>query len=283
MQQLLSALQACLRPLARILLSCGVGYREFSELAKLAFVQEAVERQKATSALINVSRLAVVTGLSRKELSRMRDSLTSRPETASLRASEMYKSQGARVMQLWHADHRFIDELGSPLELQFDGAGNSFTALVRLAGGDIPVGAVRAELLAAGAAIETNDGHLRAKTRHFIPAGEQDEVLLGLTRIVYPLLSGLARNSLDKTTAPFLQRVAYNTRPLDEEASVLFRRFARTRSIDFLETIDDWITAKEGAPGAEASTDLHVHLVGVFYFDGTLPEATDNFVRRPPA
>jgi hypothetical protein len=283
MQQLLSALHTCLRPLARILLSCGVGYREFSEVAKLAFVQEAVERQKATSTQINVSRLAVITGLSRKELSRMRDSLNSQSDLAPPRALGGNKSQGARVMQLWHADHRFIDELGNPLELQIDGTGNTFAALVRLAGGDIPVGAVRAELLAAGAATETKDGRLKAKTRHFIPAGEHDEVLLGLTRIVYPVLSGLARNALDKSAAPFLQRIAYNTRPLDQEATVLFRRFARSRSIDFLETIDDWITAKEGAPDVESPTEVEVHLVGVFYFEGMLPQATDVFVgeRRP--
>jgi hypothetical protein len=281
MQQLLTTIHACLRPLARILLGCGIGYREFAELAKLAFVQEAMDRQKQNGGAVNVSRLAVTTGLSRKELSRMRRELVTQPNADRSDVSRTtYMSRSARVMQLWHSDRRFLDESGKPLELELDERGNSFTALVKLAGGDIPVGALKAELLASGAAEETLDGRLKARTRHYIPATSLDGIMLGLSRMVFPVLTGLARNSQVNGDERFLQRIAHTHRLTAENASS-FRQFARSRSIDFLEVIDDWITAKEIPPETKVPSDSPIHIVGVFHFDGEIPAPNGETVGEP--
>ena len=201
----------------------------------------------------------------------MRNELVAQPNSdRSDVGRTTYISRSARVMQLWHSDRRFIDESGKPLELEVDGGGSSFTALVKLAGGDIPVGALKAELLAAGAAAEAFDGRLRALTRHYIPATSLDEIMLGLSRMVFPVLTGLARNSEVGGDDRFLQRIAYTHR-LSAEAASSFRHFAQSRSIDFLEAIDDWITAKEIAPEIEIPSDSPIHIVGVFHFDGEVP------------
>jgi hypothetical protein len=271
MHNLLAALHSCLRPLARVLLTCGIGYREFAEVAKLAFVQEAIARQKGEKRpSVNVSRLAVQTGLSRKELARMRDMVTHHEGIATPTAEALrYVSLSARVMQLWYTDPRFVDKYGNPMALQMDGPANSFSSLVKLSGADIPAGAVRAELLAAAVAEESADGSLIAKSRHFIPATTREEVMLGLSQFAFPVLAGLA-NNLTQRDEPFVQRVAYTQR-LSDEAGQIFRKFARLRSIDFVETIDDWLTAKEIPPEADVPADSPVRLVGVFYFEGKIP------------
>ena len=240
-----------------------------------------MDRQKKNTGAVNVSRLAVTTGLSRKELSRMRNELTAEPTADRSNVSRTsYISRSARVMQLWHSDRRFIDGLGKPLELEIDGAANSFTALVKLAGGDIPVGALKAELLAAGAADETLHGRLKARTRHYIPATSQDEIVLGLSRIVFPVLTGLAKNSQVQGDERFLQRIAYTHR-LSAERAECFRHFAQSQSIDFLERIDDWISANEAPPETDVATDSPIYIVGVFHFDGEIPAPTGEPVGQP--
>ena len=61
-----------LLPIARILLRCGVGYTEFADLAKRAFVEAASADYGVRNRPTNIARVAVMTGLSRKEVSRIR-------------------------------------------------------------------------------------------------------------------------------------------------------------------------------------------------------------------
>jgi hypothetical protein len=266
--RLLGAVYHCLRPLVRILLSCGVGYPEFARLLKLAFLREAMNRQTASGAALNVSRISVSTGLSRKELARLRDEITLTEEMVA----DVPISCGARVMQLWHVDRRYIDEFGNPSLLPIESDVASFTSLVRLVGGDIPVGAVKSELLAAGAVEELPDGRLAARKRHFIPSDTGDEIVLGLTQILYPVLVGLVRNTQSKDQMPFLQRIAASQR-LDAGSIPAFRKVARARAIEFLESVDDWISAKEAPPEASLEGDAPTCVVGVFYYEGALPDA----------
>jgi hypothetical protein len=67
----------------------------------------------------------------------------------------------ARVLHTWHVDPRFIGEDGLPLVLPFDEHGLSFSSLVRAVAGDVPAGAVRAELKRAGAIAENDDGFIQ--------------------------------------------------------------------------------------------------------------------------
>jgi hypothetical protein len=62
----LSALLKALRPLARILMQSGIGYREFSEISKSAFVDVATTDYGLRGRPTNISRVAVMTGLTSK-------------------------------------------------------------------------------------------------------------------------------------------------------------------------------------------------------------------------
>ena len=63
----------------------------------------------------------------------------------------------------------FVDKSGLPIDLPFDGGEQTFSGLVKLVGGDVPAGAVRAELLAAGGIVELPNGKFRAQKRFFVP------------------------------------------------------------------------------------------------------------------
>lgn len=259
-----------------MMLRSGIGYRQFAELAKIAFVQEALGERDGRGRTTNLSRVAIRTGLSRKEVSRLRSRLHDRAASSAGSHGHHYHSgHAARVLQLWHADPRFASSKGLPFDLPFAGDELSFCSIVRAVGGDVPPGAVRAELLAAEAVVETPEGLLRPMKRYFVPANVGEELLVGFTHFVAPVLEGLARNTDQDCDQPFIQRLAYSDR-LMPSAIPLFREVARDRAEAFAQSVDDWLTPNELHSESDADGSLRVAL-GVFYYEGEVrPEGTSS-------
>jgi len=68
-------LRACLlviRPIARALLANGISYKEFDNACRSAFVAVASEEFGLRGRETNTSRISAMTGLSRKEVQRLR-------------------------------------------------------------------------------------------------------------------------------------------------------------------------------------------------------------------
>jgi hypothetical protein len=255
-----------MRPIARMMLRSGIGYPQFAELAKLAFLTEAQAEKDSRGRATNLSRVAIKTGLSRKEVARLSKQQSTTDESAS--SNRMVDSQSLhaeRVLQLWHSDSRFVDRRGAPVELPFADGDVTFGALVKSAGGDLPVGAVRAELLAAGAIIESEEGTLRPLKRHFVPADVGEELLVGFTHMIIPVLEGVARNTAERCSTPFIQRMVYSDR-LSPDAAPLFRRVAREQVTGFVQSVDDWLSANEisDSDGRQSCR----YGIGVFYYEG---------------
>lgn len=259
-----------MRPLARMLLRSGIGYRQFSELAKTAFMQEALGERDSRGRTTNVSRVAVRTGLSRKEVARLRTRLASGAACGKCDGDSVYHSNhAARVLQLWYSDSRFLTSSGSPMALPFGGDEPSFSSLVRAAGGDVPPGAVRAELSDASSIFEAEDGLLQPVKRYFVPADVGEELVVGFAHIVTPVLEGLARNTDIACTQPFIQRLAYSDRLMPSTVPH-FREVARDRASEFVQIIDDWLSSHEMRNELIAGDNCRVGL-GVFYYEGQPP------------
>jgi hypothetical protein len=268
--RLLGAVGVCLRLVARMLLRSGIGYKQFADLAKAAFVQEALGERDSRGRTTNLSRVAIRTGLSRKEVARLRARLASNHGSTAAGGDPVYHSgHAARVLQLWHADSRFVKPSGVPMELPFSGEEPSFCSLVRAAGGDVPPGAVRAELSDANSVVEDEQGLLKPIRRYFVPADVGEELVVGFTHIVTPVLEGLARNTDRECKQPFIQRLAYSDR-LNPTAIPLFREVARDRASEFVQSVDDWLSSNELKTDSACEDGGRVAL-GVFYYEGPRP------------
>lgn len=264
--RLMSTVYACMRPLARVLLRSGITYTSFAELAKIAFVHEALLESDTKGRTTNASRVAVRTGLSRKEVRRV-----------STAAQIPVGSEGptdpggplARLLHTWHFDPRFANEEGVPIDLAFDEGDPSFTDLVRSVAGDVPPGAVRAELLRGEAMIELSNGAFRPTKRYFVPSQFDEKAVTVMSAMLFPFLSGLDHNSNpDRTGGGFIQRVAYaKLSPEDREE---FRRWSREQVTKFLESIDDWLTVREIPLETEGEP---ISGIGAFFYQG--PEVED--------
>ncbi len=162
------AIRACakfMRPIARYLIRNGVGFREFSEISKEAFVEVSSADYGIRGRPTNVSRIAVLTGLTRKEVSRIRKNL----ESTVAVDGEIPKGRPELILARWFHDPEYSDANGEPLVIDHDGPKPSFASLVKDVGGDIPPGAMAKELVRAGSVVETDDGKLAAIQDVFIP------------------------------------------------------------------------------------------------------------------
>jgi hypothetical protein len=149
-------------PIVRILLRFGITWREVSELTKRVYVEVAQQDYAERRRPVNTSRLAVMTGLTRKEVRRIRD-LEERGELL-----EGIRTGAAdAVLQGWWRDPEFINSHGAPAQLPAEGKKRSFQSLVRKYGGDLPVGAVLKELERVGAIAEQPSGLLEVRKDHY--------------------------------------------------------------------------------------------------------------------
>jgi hypothetical protein len=262
-RRILNALLIALRPLARVLLRAGVGYREFSEISKTAFVDVATKDYGIRGRPTNISRVAVMTGLTRKEVRRLRNKSESGEETGISRPMPM-----AVILHRWFTENEFIDESGKPKELPFDDHANSFSELVRRYGGDIPPGAMRTELKRINAIEETSSGDLRVLKRNVSGREINERLADGLELLVYPTILALAHNTdLDSGDDTWVMRTAATSRVRDSDVPRL-RRISSDRLAEFVESIDDLFAAYETLhdDDPDESSDKAVG-IGVIYFE----------------
>ena len=184
--QILKATLLCLKPLAKILIQCGIGLREFSEVSKTAFVEVATSDYGLRGRPTNMSRVALITGLTRKEVRRIRESTSDGQSNFQIKTAPI-----TRVLHKWASDSEFTGPDGAPSELPFEGKTGSFKSLVRQHAGDIPPGAVRTELMRVGSIEELASGRLRLLKRSFRPGDLDERVMTALVRGRIPVADEL--------------------------------------------------------------------------------------------
>lgn len=268
-QQLIAtSLVKILRPLIRILLRNGVTYRAFSEAAKSVFVEIATTEQRIPGRKQTDSRIAVITGLSRKEVKRVK--LMPSPESGDDLARY---NRASRVISGWTQDEAFMDGQGEPLDLVLDGADNSLSELVRRYSGDAPVRAVLDELERVGAVQRLPDGNLHLATRGYIPQTDSPERLGIFGVMAADLLKSSDHNLQDESGKPYFQRVVANDR-IPAELVDEFQQVTRRNSQQFLEKLDRWLTENErNGRKAPKNQDLKRVGIGIYYFEE--PRADD--------
>ena len=258
----ISACRMFMIPIARFLLRYGFSYREFAEIAKWAFVRVATDEYGLRGRVTNVSRVAVMTGLSRKEVRRIRETAIDLPNT---RDHEL--SLPARVLSFWHQDMDFIGPNGDVMELELESDSISFSVLVRRACGDVPAGAILRELMRAGSVKQTSEGRLKAVKRYFVPEQTDPKLVERLGLRVRDLVTTIDYNmtSTDDPVRRF-EATAYNN-AIPMAALPRFKRVVADQGLRFLESIDDWLTAYSENQ-AEGDVSCIRTGVGLYVFEG---------------
>lgn len=261
-QALSAALRKLLRPLARILLRNHISFGAFSDLAKRVYVDVALEEFGLPERKQSVSRVSILTGLSRKEVARVRQL----PVADDAEAVGRY-NRAARVVTGWVRDEAFSDGHGNPAVLSAEGTGATFARLVRQFSGDVPVRAILDELLRNGLVERLADGRLRLLARAYVPRTEETEKLSILGTDVSDLVRTIDHNlRAGEAEALFQRKVAYDNLP--EEVLPQLRALTRERAQAFLEEMDRWLSQhdRDVNPSAQG-TGRKRGGIGIFYFE----------------
>lgn len=252
-----------MRPLARFLVRSGIGFREFAEIAKVAFVDVVSEDYGIRGRKTNISRVAVLTGLTRKEVSRIRHA--SRFGSVS---RTTYVGRPEQILHAWSKTKEYADEAGQPRVILPEGSGATFASLSRMIGGDIPPGAMLKELVRAGSVEQLSDGRLRLLTTSFMPDSSDPESILLAGEAVHDLTNTIVNNLYAlQPREKRLERRVYSE-ALDISDAQALKSFASEKAEILLEEIDNWIADREARTSqADNPSDQARVGLGVFVFE----------------
>lgn len=257
-QAAFSSFAVLMRPIAKLMLSCGVSWKELAELSKRTYVEVAGEKYGKHGRPANASRVAILTGLSRREVKRLRDAL-------ALDGGATLESLGqidytTRVLSGWHQDPAFCDAQGKPKLLEQQGA-VSFAALAKRYAPDIPRVAMLKELKRVGAVRETPSGRLRAVARVIMHDDQNADSVLRGGAVIADFANTVTYNQSRGDRPSNFERRATNLR-VKRSARRTFREYLEQRGMEFLEDVDQWLTDHESSAREEGTVRLGV---GVYF------------------
>jgi hypothetical protein len=259
-QSVFAAFLMLMRPAARLLLRCGVSWKEAAELTKMAFVEAAADEFGKHGRPANSSRIALVTGLGRREVKRVRDLLES-PAPLDTDAALNTVNQASRLLSGWHQDPGFSTEPGKPKLLAYDGHGG-FEALAKRYAPDIPATVILKELKAVGAIRETAGGRLRVLARYYMPSESAVESMVRSGSVLADFSTTVVHNLFagGKPTRFEARATSLHVRRRAERA---FQQYLEREAMAFLENADGWLSAHEVAadddePGARLGVGVYM-------------------------
>jgi hypothetical protein len=252
-----------LHALVRVLLRHGVSFQAFSDLTKQAYVNVARDEFALPGRKPSISRISILSGLTRKDVRR----LLSLPAQPDGEAGERH-NRAARVVAGWIRDADFHAADGTPRALALEGHG-SFSDLVRRHSGDVPARAVFDELERVGTVERDGSGNIRLLARVYIPR-RSDLAKLAILGSDVSLLIGTIDHNLQEPEQPRLQRkVMYDNLPI--EAVEELRPLAERHAQQLIELLDAWMAQhdRDANPSARGTGRVRAGL-GIFCFEQDL-------------
>jgi hypothetical protein len=108
-----------IKPVVSLMLRCGVTWKDMSELLRLVCVEVATKDYGKHGRPANVSRVAILTDMSRRDVRRARDLLQDDAGTGLDALQRM--SRATQILSGWYRDPKYLDAKGRPRLLKVKG------------------------------------------------------------------------------------------------------------------------------------------------------------------
>ena len=235
------ALALMLKPLVRLLISQGVTHAEFAETTKEVYVETAL-REFEADGRVNRSRIAILTGLTRKEVKNVID------RALQSNQGEKTYSRPERVLTGWYSDPSYTGPYGIPLELPYESSEPgepNFVDLVKTYSGDMAPRQMLNELLVSGSVVEV-DGRYKAVRRDYKFSTLSPEFIKRLGQVGYRVFSTAAKN-IDRQMegSGYFDRMVFADEGCTEEVIAQFDEYIKVKGQALLEEIDVWFSSRE--------------------------------------
>ncbi|MCB0352586.1 MAG: hypothetical protein KDD64_03650 [Bdellovibrionales bacterium] len=249
-----SGIRLLLRPVLRLCVRNSLKLQEIVEMVKLVLIQVAKEELSRKDQPVSESKLSVITGVHRKDVSRLE------------KAGGDYKrpdNQIAKVMTQWQCDQRFTTKAGKPRMLDCSGKTSEFADLVASVNGrDVSSYSILFEMERM-ALVERSGTKLRLKGRDFILGGDLESGFRVLAEDTNDLISAVEENLFEESAEKNLHlRTEFDRIPLEklesakkwllEQGSLFHKRARRYFSTLDLDTSPKSNSKKDRACGRVA-------------------------------
>ena len=224
------------RPLVRLLLRFAVPYKSAAEALKWVYVDVATREFAIELKPQTMSRVAVITGMTRLEVERLQRELPRAMDTTV----RMFHRAG-RVINGWNYTPKYQDVHGKPQNLPLEG-NLSFQSLVNDFAGGATMRAVLDELLRGGNVVLQSDGLYALKNLELLVSSlDQQEQLGILATAASDLIGTIERNLRDQQTDRYLQAYVHQSQiPLSKLPVV--RKWVRENANRTLDEFDQLLT-----------------------------------------
>jgi len=259
------AISTVLRPLARLMIDHGLQLPSMVELLKNELVHEAMAAYALADKGSSDSRVAVLTGVHRKDVKRLRQA----PLQTSVAAPMV--PVASMVAARWISEPRFLnaDQSARPLARtpRHGGVGEpDFTTLVAEVSRDVGARAVLDELVRLGVVVLREDGYVALKTTGFVPhEGRQESFHFLATNVSEHLATAVHNLAPTRSEPLMLEQSAFSQNLSAEQAGQLQQQARRlwTSSLQkFLQTA----TVAEQRSQSDAGAKHKIRF-GVYFHD----------------
>jgi len=259
-----AAVSRMLRTVVRHLIAQGVTYPALTQMLKELYLDVAESEFALPFKRQTDSRLALVTGLNRKEIAALRRRRA--PLTAAV---ALEQSLSAHVIGRWMAGPPYADRDGTPRHLPYESMRTSvasFARLVRDLSVDIPVRSVLDELLRSGVVALRRDGDVELLREAHMPTTDVAAKLALLGTDPAELFDTIMHN-IEHPDAPRLQRkVVYDN--LGSEALAAVHAAARRTGEAFIRRANAVLAAHDRDRNPRAAGGRRTRVVlGSYYFE----------------
>ncbi len=271
--QLARAVVRMLRPLIRLLIRHEMTHTELNELMRQTYVEVAFDHFTIPDQEMTNSRVAVLTGLSRKEVVRMRDALDN---NEALQKQKPNRAQ--RVVNGWLSDKEFLDKESNPLVLPIRNVTNgkqhaSFMALVKRYSGDITYGAVLEELNHIGVTHQPDERTVELINSAYVPRKDELEQVRVVATSVADLFNTAIHNIDAKDTSKRFQRqVVYSD--IHQNDVEEFKQLTADVSGPVLQQLNAFLS-KHRSKNIEPKQKKRIGF-GFYYIEGDPDKPVDN-------
>lgn len=257
---IIRALEHCLKPLARLCIHFGIDHRNLSEMLKSAFVSIAKEEFKVNGKSQTDSRIALLTGVHRKDVRRL---LGRAPEKPTNHQHGLI----ANLIAQWLGTPDLLDPDGEPKPIPRNPHPDykvSFISLAEALTNDIHPRALMDECENRGIIKLTDDGMVHLVVESLVPADDIDEKAHFFGQNMYDHISA-AEHNLNGGQPPFLDRFVWHEGLSESDVKVIAAT-ARRAAMNALKQINNQaIQHKEQHYNEATRPEYRIHFGTFFY------------------
>jgi len=246
---LLSAFRYLLKPLVRLALKNSVGYPEFGDALKRAYVDVASKQIRAFGREVTSEGISLIAGITSVEVQEVIRSDSGVKIDRAVRVTNPLPA----VLGGWHTDVRFTGPYGVLRDLEFaperstpDGNA-SFTDLAATYCSGVSPKALLDELIRTGCVQDVGNGYFRAIKRLYIPDPLSADSIIGLAHVVHNICETLEINLRSESMGGkgLVERTVYTVHGIKQGDMKEFDKFIRARGQIFADDIDNWLSDRD--------------------------------------